>query len=562
MRELCRHRCVRLRAPPCRATARRHPLPSSNSAKKAFGRTGVIVISACFMLECAISGGVSYMLVFGTSLHALFPSLPLYLALLVAGAVMTPTTWLRDLSVFSYLSLLGIATSCFLVGVLLYSGFTAPEEEGSLLEPSPMCWFNTRDVAYSIGLWMVGFGGHPSLPSVYVSMQDRGTFPRVLDIAFALTTVIYGGTAAAGYMMYGPDVRPEISLNLPHGALTTAVLWALLVSTLCKFAMAIVPVSAVLEDLLEASGLWTVRPLPPWALRKGGGRGAGPAPWHDRQDSGALTEDTLAALEDGTPFALSPDSSPGDTGSVSAVTRGSTAQGSSGLVRPGTLLSGRSPALAPRKTEPLPLRMAVRRPRPRRSFWAFLPWVAARHAQEVAAWEREGSSSVAPSTLQADLRDRAWSTVSMDLGALAAGTASLPPTPASMRRGGGRDPHSGGGLKESLLHPGEGDTKDGADEGDAPDSWASWVRAAIVRSLLGAGVMGMAIGVPDFGLVMALAGSVLSFFASVVVPPAMYAQLFKEDLSRWAYVAHWAIAVLGLIVGALGTAGSAGLHLA
>ena len=121
--------------------------------------------------------------------------------IMLAYAVVLPTTWTSQLTLLSYTSLLGIIASFFLFFVLVYAGLSSPANAlvgGSLLHPVHTQLLAPMDrMPLVLGLIMVGFAGHACFPSVYMSMRNREQYPAVLNLTYAVTGTICASRAAA-----------------------------------------------------------------------------------------------------------------------------------------------------------------------------------------------------------------------------------------------------------------------------------------------------------------------------------------------------------------------------
>jgi vesicular inhibitory amino acid transporter len=96
-----------------------------------------------------------------------------------------PTVFL-PLSLLSSLSILGIASTLFIVAVVLIDGLSKREAPGSLWEPAATAWFPARagELGVAFGLLMAGFSGHAVIPSLARDMADPSRFEEVIDWAF------------------------------------------------------------------------------------------------------------------------------------------------------------------------------------------------------------------------------------------------------------------------------------------------------------------------------------------------------------------------------------------
>jgi vesicular inhibitory amino acid transporter len=127
-----------------------------------FGLPGRWILNFVFMLELSVAS-IATLLVFSDSLTVLYPSLSNHSSLVKLGfiAVLTPVTWLKSLSVLSYVSGLGVLSVVTLIFILLFDGFSVSEGLGSLPNgPDTQLWPESwSGVCFSIGLLFVGLDG-------------------------------------------------------------------------------------------------------------------------------------------------------------------------------------------------------------------------------------------------------------------------------------------------------------------------------------------------------------------------------------------------------------------
>ncbi|KAA8523441.1 hypothetical protein F0562_009864 [Nyssa sinensis] len=101
----------------------------------------------------------------------------------------------------------------------------------------------------SIALYVSCFGGHPVIPTVYMSMQDRGQFTKAMLVSFFFNTIVYLSMAIVGYLMYGNNVDSLITLNLPTEEISSKVaLYTTLVIPVTRYALVVSPVANAIES--------------------------------------------------------------------------------------------------------------------------------------------------------------------------------------------------------------------------------------------------------------------------------------------------------------------------
>ncbi|KAH0691951.1 hypothetical protein KY289_019309 [Solanum tuberosum] len=233
----------------------------------AFGTMGRIVISIILYVELYASC-VEYIILEGDNLSAIFPNAHLslggfeldarHLFVVIAALAILPTVWLRDLSVLSYISVGGVIASILVVLCLYWAGLVDHvgfESKGTVL--------NLPTLPVAIGLYGFCYSGHAVFPNIYTSLADRSQFPAVLLTSFGLVTLLYGGTAVLGYLMFGDSAESQFTLNLPKGLMASKVaVWTTVVnpftkypfpeSMICTFALTLSPVAMSLEELLPS----------------------------------------------------------------------------------------------------------------------------------------------------------------------------------------------------------------------------------------------------------------------------------------------------------------------
>lgn len=85
-------------------------------------------------------------------------------------------------------------------------------------------------------------------------------FCKVLFISFGLATLSYITMAVIGYLMFGRDTLPEITLNLPKGKISSKIaIYTTLVSPIAKYALIITPVAEAIERKLVSP--YNIKPI-------------------------------------------------------------------------------------------------------------------------------------------------------------------------------------------------------------------------------------------------------------------------------------------------------------
>eukprot|EP00127_Corallochytrium_limacisporum_P001370 Clim_evm9s54 gene=Clim_evmTU9s54 len=221
----------------------------------AFGTKGRAAISVAFFLELFTTCAM-FLILMSDNLHALFPNVETMTFTLISFLIVLPTSWMRQLSILSYISILGVLASSFLFVALVVQGTTHDAEPGiggSLHQVA-----HTRlvgdiwNLPISFGLIMVGYGGHACFPSIYSSMKRPQDYNTMVNITYVVTTVVYAGIMIVGYLMYGDLTREEVTLNMTisGGAMILMSTWLIVISPFSKFSLCLNPVALSIEELV------------------------------------------------------------------------------------------------------------------------------------------------------------------------------------------------------------------------------------------------------------------------------------------------------------------------
>ena len=66
----------------------------------------------------------------------------------------------------------------------------------------------------SFGLIMAGFASHAVFPTVYRDMDNPKQYDTMVNYTYSVTTVIYLGVAACGYLMFGSQTMQEVKMMI------------------------------------------------------------------------------------------------------------------------------------------------------------------------------------------------------------------------------------------------------------------------------------------------------------------------------------------------------------
>lgn len=229
----------------------------------AFGTVGRRAIAFFMYVELYLVA-ISFLVLEGDNLDKLFPGTSMELLgyqlhgkqlfIVLAAALILPTTWLKNLSMLAYVSAAGLVASAALTASLVWAGLA---ETGFHRNRSVL---NLTGLPTSLGLYFVCFTGHAVFPTIYSSMKNNKHFSKVLLMSSVLCSVNYGLTAVLGYLIYGDDVQSQVTLNLPTGKLYTKIAIVMnLINPLAKYALLVAPITGAIEERFSLLGSGSAR---------------------------------------------------------------------------------------------------------------------------------------------------------------------------------------------------------------------------------------------------------------------------------------------------------------
>ncbi|KAF3320094.1 vacuolar amino acid transporter 1-like isoform X1 [Carex littledalei] len=224
----------------------------------AFGQKGRIIVATAMYLELYFAA-INFLILEGDNLEKLFPKVAFNISglkiggkqgfVVITSLIVLPTTWLRSLSMLAYMSVGGVLASMILMVSVLWAavfngiGF---RQKGIFL--------NWEGIPTAVSLYAFCFSGHSVFPTIYNSMQNPSKFSKVLLYCFALCTLNYALMAVVGYLMYGQDIKSQITLNLPNGKWSTNIaIYTTLMNPLMKYALIVMPISNAIEEWFQFS---------------------------------------------------------------------------------------------------------------------------------------------------------------------------------------------------------------------------------------------------------------------------------------------------------------------
>lgn len=183
-------------------------------AYAAFGHKARIWISLLFSMEL-LAACVALIILFADSLNVLIPSVSVTQWKILAGFILTPLSFL-PLRVLSFSSILGIISCFMIVSIIFIDGLYKPEAPGSLRDPMPTHMWpeHWATVPMSFGLLMSPWGGHSVFPNIYKDMRHPYKYNKGVDITYIFTYGLDVFLAIIGILMFGDQVRDEITASI------------------------------------------------------------------------------------------------------------------------------------------------------------------------------------------------------------------------------------------------------------------------------------------------------------------------------------------------------------
>jgi len=209
-------------------------------AEIVFGKKIGIFIKylVCFELYLV---SVSYLIIIGDNLEKLFPNINNKLLVLSGFLVTLPTICIRKINILSYFSIIGVITYIILLVNIIYTGII----NDLFKNPNTTLVTNIKDTTNIFGLFIICFGGHAVLPSIFINISNSNKLKNIIDIPYYISVTFYLIYGFCGYLMFGNQVKPEITLNLDDNDLFTKITIGLVIIN------PIVTTSLILYPVLE-----------------------------------------------------------------------------------------------------------------------------------------------------------------------------------------------------------------------------------------------------------------------------------------------------------------------
>ena len=176
------------------------------------GKYFSILVTLFFVLDL-IGAALTLILLFTDCFVFIWPH-PIGLKVLIVSIVFF--TSLLPLNILSFFSLMGILATMGIILVVVICGFLIDKSPGSLLQFASTSFLpsNSKDLFFSLGIFMMPWGGHPVFPELYRDMRHPQKFSHAANISFLVTFMLDFAIGATGYLMYGLHVNDSIIKSL------------------------------------------------------------------------------------------------------------------------------------------------------------------------------------------------------------------------------------------------------------------------------------------------------------------------------------------------------------
>lgn len=181
---------------------------------KAFGPKARLFVSLLFTVEL-LGVGVSLMVLFADSLHALFPEISLVQFKWIAFFILTPFSFF-PLKVLSHISLIGIISTISLVFLIFTCGIIKKTSPGSLIESADINFYppSLLNLFVSYGIILGPFGSHSLFPALKADLVEPQKFNKCLKTTYSVGFFADCSMAFLGFFMFGANILNEITQSV------------------------------------------------------------------------------------------------------------------------------------------------------------------------------------------------------------------------------------------------------------------------------------------------------------------------------------------------------------
>ena len=181
---------------------------------KAYGPKARLFVSLLFTIEL-LGVGVSLMVLFADSLHALFPEISLIQFKWIAFVILTPFSFF-PLRILSHISLIGIVSTISLVFLIFFCGIIKKTAPGSLIDPAYTSYYpaSALSLFVSYGIILGPFGSHSLFPALKADLVSPHKFKSCLKTTYSVGFFADASMAYLGFFMFGAGLLNEITQSV------------------------------------------------------------------------------------------------------------------------------------------------------------------------------------------------------------------------------------------------------------------------------------------------------------------------------------------------------------
>ncbi|KAI3976847.1 hypothetical protein MKX01_008705 [Papaver californicum] len=211
-----------------------------------------MIVSSFMYLELYVVA-TGFLILEGDNLSNMYPNMSFTLAgvtvygqqgfVILAALIILPSIWLTDLSKISYISATGILASALIILSVFWVG---AEDTGFRAKGR---FFHLNGIPTGVSLYAFCYCAHPVIPTLYTSLKDKRQFSKFLLLCFVLCTISYATMAVLGYLMFGENIKSQVTLNLPTDKLSSKIaIYTTLVTPIAKYTLMAAPIVNAIES--------------------------------------------------------------------------------------------------------------------------------------------------------------------------------------------------------------------------------------------------------------------------------------------------------------------------
>jgi len=247
-------------------------------ARKAFGRTGGIVLSCVLYFEL-FSCLAIFIVSMGEHMNELVPSLSsITHDIILTCALCIPTALLRTPKLLSYLSAVGTVATILVVLAVIANTLIMGNISAEVMEIQNGHDLGTTDkmqdghdvvttilyhkkirlqgIPLALGLVAFCFSGHAVVPSIFTSMAKPHEFEPMVHTTFAIVLAACLSVGLCGYYTFGDAVFDQVTLSLASeprfgdSHAVTILTWLMVITAFSKCTLTLFPLALGMEEIV------------------------------------------------------------------------------------------------------------------------------------------------------------------------------------------------------------------------------------------------------------------------------------------------------------------------